>query len=212
MSFSTEPQGGRPEGTAGPAGASFPMADTFWGKMVHHAWGTLVGAGVAEIALGVIILAWPRASLVVVGVLFAIYLLISGVLQLAGAFGVFVSGSMRVLHFVSGALSILLGLLALRSAAESIFLLALWIGFSWLMRGILLTASGIEGVGLPARGWQIFLGVITALAGIVLIVSPIASIAALTIFAGVWLVIVGITEVVYGISLRAHAKKAAAAA
>jgi uncharacterized membrane protein HdeD (DUF308 family) len=56
--------------------------------------------------------------------------------------------------------------------------------------------------GMPARGWLIIFGVISALAGIVLITSPITSIATLTLLAGIWLVVLGVMEVVHAIQLR----------
>ncbi|MFI9271065.1 HdeD family acid-resistance protein [Kitasatospora sp. NPDC052896] len=178
----------------------------------NAAWQVLLTAGVAAIALGVFVLAWPAATLVVVGVLFGIYLLVSGVFQLAGAFGHHVPGHLRALSFISGAFSLLLGLICFRGAAESILLLALWIGFGWLMRGTLMTAMAISTHDLPARGWQIFLGVITGLAGVVLIVSPFHSIAALTLVAGIWLIVLGVTEVIHAFQLRGRSKKLVAGA
>jgi len=168
------------------------------------AWQTLLATGVAAVALGVLVLAWPGATLLVVGVLFGVYLLTYGVFQLAGAFADHVPGQLRVLGFVSGALSVLLGLVCFRGAAQSILLLALWIGFGWLMRGFMLTAGAISAEGRPTRGWRAVLGVLTALGGIVLIVSPFQSVAALTLVAGLWLVALGALEIGHGLRLRAH--------
>lgn len=178
----------------------------FLGALAHSAWQVMVATGVVALALGIVVLAWPSATLLVVGALFGIYLLVNGALQLAGAFGHHVPGHLRVLGFVSGALSILLGLICFRGAAESIFLLALWIGFGWLLRGITLTAVAISTEGLPARGWQVFFGLITLLAGVVLIISPFRSIAALTLVSGIWLVALGVVELIHGFQLRSRVK------
>jgi uncharacterized membrane protein HdeD (DUF308 family) len=172
------------------------------GVLADSAWQVLLTAGVIAVALGVIVLAWPGATLGVVGVLFGIYLLASGVFQLAAAFGNHVPRHLRVLHFVSGALLVLLGLICFRGAAQSILLLALWIGFGWLLRGILITAAAASTEDMPARGWQAFLGILTLLAGIVLIIAPFQSIAALTLAAGIMLVVLGVTEVVHALQLR----------
>ncbi len=59
---------------------------------------------------------------------------------------------------------------------------------------------------VPARGWQIFLGIVSSLAGIVLIVSPFASIAVLTLVGGCWLLAVGVTEIVTAFVIRGRAK------
>ncbi|WP_254886154.1 HdeD family acid-resistance protein [Streptomyces sp. NA02950] len=172
------------------------------GVLSDAAWQVLVAAGLAAIVLGIVVLAWPAATLAVVGALFGTYLLVSGILQLAGAFGAHVPRHLRVLGFVSGALSVLLGLLCFRGPAQSILLLALWIGFGWLLRGVMLTATAISAERLPARGWQIALGMISVLAGILLIVLPFGSITALALTAGVWLIALGAVEIVHGVQLR----------
>ncbi|MEU4894042.1 HdeD family acid-resistance protein [Streptomyces sp. NPDC044780] len=186
-----------------PFGEGDPYA-TVQNVLSDAAWQVLVTAGVVAIALGVMVLAWPGATLAVVGALFGAYLVISGAFQLAGAFGAHIPGHLRVLSFITGALSVLLGLLCFRGPAQSILLLALWVGFSWLIRGVMQTATAISGEGMPARGWQLFLGAITILAGIILIVAPFGSITALTVVTGIWLLALGIIEVMHGIQLRAR--------
>ncbi|MFD9219706.1 HdeD family acid-resistance protein [Streptomyces sp. NPDC060064] len=175
------------------------------GALAKFAWQVLLTAGIAAIVLGVCVLAWPDATLAVVGVLFGIYLLVNGIFQLAGAFGPHVPGGMRVLNFVIGALCVLLGLICFRGATQSLLLLALWIGFGWLLRGIMLVAVAVSTEGLPARGWQLFFGAITILAGIVLIISPFGSLAALTLVSGLWLIVLGVAEVVHAFRVRSLA-------
>ncbi|MFF0221832.1 HdeD family acid-resistance protein [Streptomyces sp. NPDC004629] len=171
------------------------------------AWQVVLLTGVASLILGVLVLVWPGASLLAAGVLFGIYLLISGVFQLIAAFGTHKATSLRVLAFISGALSILLGLFCFRGPMQSILLLALWIGIGWLIRGITQTLAAASDGAMPARGWQIFLGIVTFVAGIVLIVSPFASIAVLTLVGGIWLVAVGIVEIFTSVRIHGHARQ-----
>ena len=174
--------------------------------LANAAWQVLATAGAASVVLGVLVLVWPHATLTVVGILFGIYLLVSGVFQIAGAFGSHVPGAMRAVWFVSGAVCVMLGLICFRGATESILLLGLWIGFGWLLQGVMLTAVALSTEGLPARGWQLFLGVITAIAGIVLIVSPFNSLTVLTVVSGIWLLVLGVTGLVHAFQLRSLAK------
>ncbi|WP_269859299.1 HdeD family acid-resistance protein [Streptomyces sp. RPT161] len=197
---SDNPSTGGPRDTEHPYGSG--PTGAFLTALGNSAWQVLLTAGLAAVALGVCVLLWPAATLLVVAVLFGIYLLVSGVFQLAGAFSTHVPGQLRVLSFVTGALCVLLGLICFRGPAQSLLLLALWIGFGWLLRGIMLTAVALSHHELPARGWQAFLGIITLLAGIVLIVEPFRSIATLTLVTGIWLVVLGVVEVVHGIQLR----------
>ncbi|MEU2507396.1 HdeD family acid-resistance protein [Streptomyces sp. NPDC007863] len=171
------------------------------------AWQALLLAGVVALVLGVLVLVWPGASLLAAGVLFGLYLLFSGVMQLIAAFGTHATTSLRVLAFISGALSILLGLFCFRGATQSILLLALWIGIGWLFRGITQTVAAASDPAMPARGWQVFLGIVSAVAGVVLIVSPLESVAVLTLLGGIWLIAVGAAEIVTAFQIRSRAKR-----
>lgn len=171
------------------------------------AWQILLATGIASLALGILVLAWPGASLLTAGVLFGVYLVISGVFQLGAAFGTHRTTSLRVLAFVSGALSLLLGLFCFRGPMRSILLLALWIGIGWLIRGITQTLAAVSDRGVPARGWQIFLGVVTFVGGVVLIDSPFESVAVLTLVGGIWLALVGVAEIVTAVRIRGRARQ-----
>jgi len=171
------------------------------------AWQVVLVTGIASLVLGVLVLVWPGASLLAAGILFGLYLLISGIFQLVAAFGTHKSTALRVLAFISGALSILLGLFCFRGPMQSILLLALWIGIGWLIRGITQTLAAASDQHMPARGWQVFLGIVTFVAGIVLIDSPFESVAVLTLVGGIWLVAVGVVEIMTAIRIKGRAQE-----
>ena len=56
-------------------------------------------------------------------------------------------------------------------------------------------------------GWYIFVGVLTVIAGAVVLVWPISSIVVLAVIAGAWLVVIGAVEIVWALSARSTAKK-----
>jgi uncharacterized membrane protein HdeD (DUF308 family) len=176
-------------------------------QVARSAWQVVLTIGVASIVLGIVVLSWPHATLSVVGVIFGIYLLVSGVLQLFAAFGTHAETSLRMLAFVSGAVSILLGLFCLRGALESILLLALWIGIGWLFRGIAMVVAAVSDPLMPARGWHVFAGMMGVIAGVVVLVTPEKSITVLTVLAGIWLLFMGVVETGTAIRIRAHAKQ-----
>lgn len=175
--------------------------------MAMAGWPAMALGGVVAAVLGALVLVWPGVSLVVVGVLFGAYLLVSGIFQLVGAFGPHVPVQLRAFGFISGAFGLLLGLICFRSPAQSILLLALWIGFGLLLRGITSAAMALSHRETPARGWYVAVGAITALAGIVLISSPFGSILALTMVSGIWLVVLGVLEVAHSVMLRAAMRR-----
>jgi uncharacterized membrane protein HdeD (DUF308 family) len=84
--------------------------------------------------------------------------------------------------------------------------LAIWIGVSWLFRGMTLLAAALSLDHMPGRGWQVLSGVIIVVGGAVLIVSPLDSIAILTLVAGCWLIAIGIVDVITAFQVRGRAK------
>ena len=178
-------------------------------QLARNAWQLLLLIGVVAVALGVIVLAWPGKTLLVAGVLFGIYLVVSGIGYVFAAFGTHAGAAMRVLAFLTGVVSLVLGFFCFRDKLESILLLALWIGISWVFRGMTLLAAALSFDHLPARGWQALAGVIIVIGGGVLIIYPLDSIAILTLVAGCWLIAIGIIDVISAFQVRHRAKHVA---
>jgi uncharacterized membrane protein HdeD (DUF308 family) len=178
-------------------------------SVIRHLWKSVLALGVLTLIVGAAVLVWPGQSIVAAGILFVVYLLASGVAQVIGAFTVNSPAASRVLLFISGALSIALGVFAFRDYDDgaAVWLLALWIGVGFVFQGVSETALAISFKELPERGWYIFLGVLTMIAGVVMLAWPISSIVVLSIVAGVWLVVIGTTEIVWAVNVRSEAKK-----
>jgi uncharacterized membrane protein HdeD (DUF308 family) len=60
---------------------------------------------------------------------------------------------------------------------------------------------------LPGRGWAIFFGVITILAGIVVLAYPFDSLVTLTLVTGIWLIVIGVMEIISSFGIRSDQKK-----
>jgi uncharacterized membrane protein HdeD (DUF308 family) len=169
-----------------------------------------LGAGVLAVLLGAIVLAWPDPTILVASTLFGVYLLVTGLVELFVAFTLPWSAATRVMVFISGALSLVLAILSFRHFGDvyAVLLLSLWIGISFVFQGISGVAAGIGERQMPGRGWDIVLGVLCVIAGVVVLVWPFDSIGVLTIVTGVWLVISGLVKVVQSFQIRRDAKAA----
>lgn len=88
----------------------------------------------------------------------------------------------------------------------AILLLAIWVGVGFIFRGVATSISAISDPTLPGRGWSIFLGVVSLLAGIVMIASPFESLAILTLIVGIWLVVIGVFEIASSFGIRSASK------
>src|SRR6201991_4453795 len=178
--------------------------------VMHRIWISAILFGALAAILGVAMLVWPGPSIVVAAALFGAYLVMSGVAMVVLAFALpAASGASRFLYFVSGAISVILGILAFRHFGEgyAILLLAIWIAVGFIFRGVAATVSAISDPAFPGRGWAIFFGIISILAGIVVLAWPFDSIVTLALVAGIWLIILGVMEIVAGFGMRSDAKK-----
>ncbi|MDI1289640.1 MAG: DUF308 domain-containing protein [bacterium] len=183
-----------------------PTEATALGAIGRH-WGVLLFLGIASIVVGIIAVAWPTATVVVIAILFAIYLIVSGIFEVVRGFGHGLTGGIRALLLITGVLSVILGLLMFRSAFQAVEILAIFVGIAFLFRGfgsIFLAVEEKEG-----RGWNIFGGIVMLIGGVVVLVWPGISLSTLAWVAGIWLVVGGIFEIIAAFRLRSFAAKAA---
>jgi uncharacterized membrane protein HdeD (DUF308 family) len=173
-------------------------------SVFRHLWKSMLGLGLVTFALGVAVLVWPDKSVVFAGALFAAYLLASGVAQAIAAFTIHVPGCSSVLLFLSGVLSVTLGVYAFHDFdnGADVWILATWIGVGFLFQGIAQAVFAINHKELPEHGWHIFAGLLSVLAGMLVIAWPISSIAVLAVVAGVWLVVIGTMHIVWALKAR----------
>lgn len=175
-------------------------------NLLPHLWKSTLLSGVLSVILGILILVWPGKSILVAAVLLGAWLLVSGIAQVAFAFSLHVSAGGRILLFLSGAASLILALLAFRQLGNAVWLLAIWVGVGFIFRGVATAVSAISDPDMPGRGWDIFFGVISLIAGIVVMASPLESLGTLALVIGIWLVVVGVFEVFSAFAIRKGTK------
>ena len=185
------------------------METTAVPTLLPHLWKSTLVSGILTLTLGILVYVLPGDSILIAAVLFGIYLLITGIAQVVFAFSLHVSAGGRVLLFISGAASLVLAVLCFRHFGEgyAILLLAIWIGVGFIFRGVATSISAISDPTLPGRGWQIFIGVISLIAGVVMIGSPFESLAILILVVGIWLIVIGIFEIVSSFGIRSASKR-----
>ncbi len=181
-------------------------------SLLQHLWKSTLLSGILAVILGILVLAWPGITILVAAIFFGAYLLITGIAQVVFAFSLHVSAGGRVLLFISGAAALILAVLCFRSLQESILLLAIWVGVGFIFRGVATAVSAISDPTLPGRAWEIFIGVISLVAGVVMLASPFESIATLTVVVGIWLIVIGVFEAVSAFGIRKASNDLAAPA
>lgn len=184
------------------------MQDNLLAQLGKH-WGVALVLGIVSLIIGIVALVWPAATIVVIAILLAIWLLVSGVFEIVRAFGHGLSGGMRALLLITGVLSIFVGILAFRSAFEAVEILSIFIGIAFLFRGFGALFTGIE--SKDGRGWNIFGGIIMLIGGIVVLTWPGMSLVTLAWVCGIWLIVIGIFEIIAAFRIRSMHNKLASA-
>jgi uncharacterized membrane protein HdeD (DUF308 family) len=183
--------------------AAADQTHTMMQDLASH-WGLLMLMGVLSVILGVLAIAWPGATLLTVAIFFAAWLFVSGIFSLITSFTRDGDTGMRVLTAVIGLLSIIVGFALLRSPFQSLEVLIFVLGVFWVAQGIIhfVTAFSMK----QGRNWLIFRGLLGIIAGIIVLTYPISSAITLAIFGGVWIIFLGITQIIAAWQLRGLAK------
>jgi uncharacterized membrane protein HdeD (DUF308 family) len=173
------------------------------------AWQVLILVALVTLAAGVILLVWPKATVVVVAYLLGAALLVSGLFRLVSGFaGRGLSGGSRAAYVLIGLLGIFAGLYFLRHIDVAVVLLAFIVGVFWTLHGIVdLSVAATSGPG-TGRGLRAFTGLLSLAAGLIVMFWPTISLHILLWVMGIWLLVYGVMLAVTAFTVR-HVAKAA---
>ena len=163
--------------------------------------------GIAALALGICLLVWPGATLKVACIVLGIYFLVSGIVRIVSSIvEAGLPGGWRVL----GILIVVGGVVVLKNVTISTAMLAvmftLIVGIGWIMEGVM---SLVESWQVQGSGWAIAYGIISILAGFVLLCMPIASTVWLIIFGGCAMIVMGIFAIIRAFTFGRASKNTA---
>ncbi|KJQ55861.1 hypothetical protein RS85_00338 [Microbacterium sp. SA39] len=142
-------------------------------------------------------------SAVIVTAIFATYLIIAGLVYIGlGIFSGAKGGWSRVGHIVLGLVYIVAGVIAyanLGAAATTLALIVvIFIGISWIVDGVVsLSLLGRDG----SRVWTLLYALLSIIAGVIVIFSPVIAGLAFWLLLGISLVVLGIVQIVRAITL-----------
>jgi uncharacterized membrane protein HdeD (DUF308 family) len=164
--------------------------------------GLMIAAGIVTVLLGVAVLAWPEVTLGVVAVLLAVHLFVAGITHILQAVVTdeLTFGS-RTFLALSGALSILVGLLVLRSPLQTVGVVALLFGALLVLQGVFRIIDGLRATR-GTRGWNLAAGALCLLVGGFVMSQPELSLRVLVSVVGLWQIAIGLLMVVAALALR----------
>ena len=163
------------------------------------AWQTTLFLGVVTVILGLIVSFHPSGSLNVIAVLVGILMIISGIFHLIRVFDRAEQG--RVWLGIAGLLYVVIGVVLIRHLHLTVAVIGLLVGLTWIVQGLSALFGGIAG-SREGRGWWIFFGVVSVIAGIVVVSDPISSVTVLAVLLGIWFIVMGLFEVFAAFTIR----------
>jgi uncharacterized membrane protein HdeD (DUF308 family) len=130
-----------------------------------------------------------------------VQLIVSGIFRFVAALASDdLTGGTRVLLALLGVLSVIIGLWAVRHVLLTLLALTVFLGIYWVVNGVIEIFTALSHREMPERGWTVAMGVLSAIAGIIVLAYPGLSLLSLAIVLGIWLLIFGAMEI--GVAFR----------
>jgi len=157
-----------------------------------------VAIGVISVVLGVIVLLWPKATLLVVAIIFGLQLIAAGAIRVAVTRELPSDpGWVRPVSMALGVLTIIAGIVCLFRPGASLFVIAILIAVGWIAEGVAALAHGFaSGRSAGARVFLFIFGALAIVAGIVVAAWPAETLVILTRVGGILLIVLGVAELV----------------
>jgi len=161
-----------------------------------RAWWLLLVVGIASAVAGVILVTKPSNSLATLAVIFGIFLLVDGIVELVASFGHPAEG--RVVAVIVGLLGLVVGIILIRHPTHAVTAIGLLIGIWLIAAGVLRLLRAIAIPGLL----QAVIAVVEIVVGIVIVSDPHIGYATLAILTGIWLILNGFGMIGLGLAVR----------
>jgi uncharacterized membrane protein HdeD (DUF308 family) len=157
-------------------------------REVTWGWWLALLIGVVSIIAGIIVIAKPSNSLATLAVIFGIFILVDGLVELVAALSARTQN--RGLLAVIGVISVIAGVLLIRHPLGGVRAVALLIGIWLIAAGVVRFIAAFEAV--ENRFWRIGVSLVLAIFGVVIVSSPRIGYATLALITGIGFICYGI--------------------
>jgi len=158
-------------------------------------WWLVALLGLISIAAGILAVAYPDITLLVLGLIVGINLLIIGAvwIYVAATEPILTEGS-RFLRYLAGFLATLAGLFCVVRPGAGVLVLLISLSFWFILAGMVDLTRAFE--EKDNRVISALLGVVSIAAGVIIVADPNIGLATLALLAGIGFMVRGIIEVV----------------
>jgi uncharacterized membrane protein HdeD (DUF308 family) len=165
-------------------------------------WWLFVVLGVICLVTGILAIVWPGITLLTLGILLGIYLLVSAIMEIVDAIVGEPGG--RALSAILGIISLIAGVICIRRPGESLLAIVIVAGVYLIAEGVISVIRAFSNPG--PRLWAVLLGLLDAVAGIVIMAWPEIGLVTLAVFFAITMVVRGAFAIVVGFKLRSAAR------
>ncbi len=163
---------------------------------------------VAALVIGILVLVWPQSTVGILAVLLGIYFVILGIIRIVqGVTDKELNGGGRVANLIIGGLILAAGVVVVRNPFETAVFIVLLVGISWIFEGIATLIDTARGRGNAA---STIIGILIALAGVLVVLFADGVTVAYAIFFGITLIAVAVLDIALLITVGRVIKKDAA--
>jgi uncharacterized membrane protein HdeD (DUF308 family) len=171
------------------------------------AWKLLLLRGVIGIVLGIVLVAWPQATIVVLMVLVGIWALVDGVGLAAQVFAKGASAGQRVFFGVMALIALVVALVAIFRPGVAASAVTWFLGIWLLVRGLFELVGAFSST-ITAPRWLLVLGALLDLVlGWLFVTNPGTAVVAVAWVIGLFAIAWGVVFVVLALAARSADKK-----
>lgn len=160
----------------------------------------LLVTGAVLLVIGLLILIWPGHTAKAITALLAIGVLFTALGNAAVALTPGLPGRARVIAAIVAVLFAWAGIWALAHLGSATvglaFVVGLFIGISWIIDGI---ATLVTLGDAPSKVWAVIYGLISIVAGVILLIGPITGASIIWLILGITFVVMGVLQIIRGL-------------
>lgn len=146
--------------------------------------------GALMLVFGLVLLFWPKATLVVASVLLGIQLVLLGVIRFATLFTSAAEAWVKAVEGLLGILLVLAGVVCMKAPFQTVLILVIIVALGWLIEGIAMLAGAIR----PFDGWRMVYAALTVIAAVAVLVWPELALVTFIAVAAWFLIILGVIQ------------------
>lgn len=175
-------------------------------------WWAPIVRGIVAILFGVLAFRWPGLTLFTLVLLFGAFAVIDGIFALVMAVGGWSKRDDHWLLLLEGLFGCFIGVLAYRAPGLTVVTLVLYIAAWSLITGVLKIVSAIRLRKEMEHEWLLILSGLLSLAfALVLMARPIAGALAMTWLIGIYAIVLGVMQIIFGFQLHSAHRRLVAA-